>query len=244
MSNALSLEFPSAIHLRCFLHFKDNIKSKLVGDLKLTQTVANEFIVDIFGKASTLQFGLVDAENEQEFCSKLASLEEIWNKRESDLTGKESKFFQWFSTHRSDVVKKHMLRPLRTASGLGSPPLPFYTNSVESINKVLKHHANYQKHQLPEFIEILQQLYYAQEQEIEKALSGTGEYRVLPSLKEHHYESRKWFAMSSKKRKAALSRFMSASGTTTTTTSINTQSIINDTDNPLCTFVHCQSNLV
>ena len=106
LSNALSLEFPSAIHLRCFLHFKDNIKSKLVGDLKLTQTVANEFIV---GKAST---GLVDAENEQEFCSKLASLEEIWNKRESDLTGKESKFFQCFSKHCSDVVKKHTLCPL------------------------------------------------------------------------------------------------------------------------------------
>ena len=58
-----------------------------------TRTVSNEFIVDIFGKASTLQFGLVDAENEQEFCSKLASLEEIWNKRESDLQERNLNFF-------------------------------------------------------------------------------------------------------------------------------------------------------
>ena len=69
---------------------------------------------------------------------------------------------------------------MSSASGLGSPPLPFYTNSVEFINKVLKHHANYQKHQLPEFIEILQQLYYAQELKRHRGVSSTSIVKGTP----------------------------------------------------------------
>ena len=43
LSKAFALEFPGAIHLHCFLHFKDNIKSKLISDLKLPLPVTQEF---------------------------------------------------------------------------------------------------------------------------------------------------------------------------------------------------------
>ena len=213
LSNALGLEFPSAVHLRCFLHFKDNVKAKLMADLQIASHACQEFLSDIFGKPSAQQFGLVDAKSEDEFHSKMTSLKEVWNKRKSRETKSDPQFFDWFMVHVhcSNIIVKNMLRPVRTAAGLRSPPSPFYTNVVESLNKIAKLHTNYKKHQLPQFVEMIQQLYLAQEQEIEKALSGTGEYRVVPALQQHQYESRKWFSMSSKQRKAALKRFMSAS---------------------------------
>lgn len=103
---------------------------------------------------------------------------------------------------------KNMLRLVRAAAGLGSPPCPYYTNSVESLNKVVKLHTGYQKNQLPKFVEMMEELYNTQESEIMKALSGNGEYRVISNFKHHQYEPRKWFAMSEKQRKIALKRFM------------------------------------
>ena len=45
-----------------------------------------------------------------------------------------------------------MLPECRTRAGLGSPPLPYYTNEVESKNKVLKDEVDHKKLQLPDFV--------------------------------------------------------------------------------------------
>uniref|UniRef100_A0A1X7SSA3 MULE transposase domain-containing protein n=1 Tax=Amphimedon queenslandica TaxID=400682 RepID=A0A1X7SSA3_AMPQE len=189
----------------------DNIKSNHIGDFKVPLSVLHEFIADIFGKATDLQLGLVDSMDEEDLMTKFASLKDTWNKRESDATKAVPKFYSWFLKYCIPVVKSNMLRSLRTAAGLGSPPLPYYKNRVESLNKVLKLHTKYQKHQLPEFIKIMEGLYDAQVKEIEKSLCGIAEYRVLPAYKQHCYEARKWFTMSENQRKAVLRRFMSAS---------------------------------
>ena len=56
-------QFSNAIHLRCWLHFKDNLRNKLERDLHLSKAVAQEFISDIMGKVSSLERGLLDAED-------------------------------------------------------------------------------------------------------------------------------------------------------------------------------------
>ncbi len=65
-----------------------------------------------------------------------------------------------------------MLKNKQESAGLGSPPDPFYTNDVESKNKVLKHQNS---HQLPEFVPSMKLLYEDQKQEIDKAVVGVGE---------------------------------------------------------------------
>ena len=45
-----------------------------------------------------------------------------------------------------------MLKQLRIKAGLGHPPEPFYTNDVESQNRVIKQQMNYKAQELPEFI--------------------------------------------------------------------------------------------
>ena len=54
---ALAATFPKAKHLRCFLHFKGNVEHKL----RELGIPLNKEIIDIMGRASYLQYGLVDA---------------------------------------------------------------------------------------------------------------------------------------------------------------------------------------
>ena len=61
LSQALSTVFPSAERIRCFLHFRGNIESKL-RSLHIPNVVMKEFVQDILGNPAALELGLVDAE--------------------------------------------------------------------------------------------------------------------------------------------------------------------------------------
>ena len=104
-----------------------------------------------------------------------------------------------------------MLLPVKIVAGLCSPPFPYYTNAVESLNRVAKLHTGHKKQQLPQFVQMMEELYNTQEREVAKALAGSGEYRVISTLKKHQYQARKWLVMLEKQQKLALNRFMSQS---------------------------------
>ena len=67
--------FLFAIFLRCFIHFKGNIKTKL-------------YMQEIFGKQEgiTKSYGLVDSGSTQGFDQKLECMYNDWNNRESGIT--------------------------------------------------------------------------------------------------------------------------------------------------------------
>ena len=48
LENALQVQFKSAIHLRCFLHFRGNLEAKL-SDLGVSKSDAQEFVKDVLG---------------------------------------------------------------------------------------------------------------------------------------------------------------------------------------------------
>ena len=77
---ALSHNFPFAIQLRCFLHFRKNVEQKL-RDLGMPSSIIQEFIADIFGKhvGNTYQEGLVDSCSLQEFDQHLENLKQLWD---------------------------------------------------------------------------------------------------------------------------------------------------------------------
>ena len=103
-----------------------------------------------------------------------------------------------------------MLKGIREAAGLGSPPEPFYTNDVESKNRVLKHQTSYKPQQLPSFVESMKRLYEDQKLEIEKAVIGLGEYKLCSPYQALETESKKWFKKNSKQRERILHRFAKA----------------------------------
>ena len=202
-------QFPDAIHLRCWLHFKDNLMSKLERGLHLPRNVTQEFIADIMGSISTLEHGLVDAEDEQVFTAQLHSLKDVWNNRERACTKEDPVFYDWFLEHCKDVIKESMLLSVRRAAGLGNPPSPYYTNSVESMNSLLKLRTNFKKQEITSFISKLKELVDDQFAEVDRAVAGMGDYEVSNEYPKFRVTSAKWFTMTQDQRQRVLKRFQS-----------------------------------
>lgn len=80
----LKRNFRYAIMLRCFIHFKDNIRRELTRRGIAPGEKAG-FIEEIFGKVvgDTKHCGLVDAEDRADFNNKLESLKNTWEEREA-----------------------------------------------------------------------------------------------------------------------------------------------------------------
>ena len=135
---AFSTVFSKASHLRCFLHFRENMERKL-RELSIPMETAKEFIRDVFGCVASRQRGLVDAKDGVELEDMFSSVQQTWNDRERESSSTPV-FHTWFGKHCLDVVKYSMLASIREQAGLGSPPEPFYTNAIESKNNILKQH--------------------------------------------------------------------------------------------------------
>lgn len=71
------------VHLRCFIHMKDNIRRKLI-ELLLPEHAREEIVKDIFGTQCGTVFvkGIVDAESMEDFDCRLLQLETKWSRIE------------------------------------------------------------------------------------------------------------------------------------------------------------------
>ena len=157
--------YTTAQHLRCFLHFRENVERKL-RELSLPSSVSIEIVKDIMGCPGKLQRGLVDAFNEEQLDGMLSNFITRWNTFEAPYNSPPL-FYTWFMKHCRDVIVRFMLRSVREKAGLGSPPAPYYTNEVESMNKLLKEEVSYTSSQLPDFVEKMRSLFKQQKSEIQ-----------------------------------------------------------------------------
>ena len=92
--------FRSATFLRCFIHFKDNVKRELQ-ERRLSPASKKLFLAEIFGKQEddVRYTGLADWASQEEFDTKLQALENEWDQRESAESiskRKSSIFYRWF----------------------------------------------------------------------------------------------------------------------------------------------------
>ena len=206
LENALHTQFKLALHLRCFLHFRGNLENKL-SELGISKANAQEFIKDVFGNPALLEDGLVDAEA-SELDQEFSNLKPVWDNREIVLSGRsQAHFHGWFKKNCLEVVRKNMLKETREQAGLGSPPEPFYTNDVESKNRVLKQQTEYKPQELPAFVESMKNLFEEQKLEIEKAVIGSGEFKLLPKYRDLEVQQMEWYKKTDKQRLRVLERF-------------------------------------
>ena len=195
---AFSTQFPTARHLRCFLHFRDNCKAKL-HEMKVPNHVMLIIIQDIFGSFIKGKEGLVDASDVDDLHCNLQLLKATW---ESYVPG----FYDWFVKNKLLTLESSMLKPIRQASGLGNPPEPFYTNDVESINRVIKRKTNYKTSEWPDFCKLARELVDEQEGEVEKAVIGIGEYKFSDGYQHLEVSISVWSFMSQLQRRKHLQK--------------------------------------
>jgi hypothetical protein len=63
---------------------------------------------------------------------------------------------------------------------------------------------SYRAQELPQFISSMKTMMINQKKEVEKAVAGIGEYRVIEEYKHLSVDSRKFFQMSDKQREKAI----------------------------------------
>ena len=209
LASAFETVFRKAIHLRCFLHLRGNLESRLRG-YGIPKHVQIEFIRDVFGNPKELEDGIVDAGSPAEYEAMVRSLQVIWDDREKEYNN-PPQFFQWFLSNCKNEIRETMLKEKRIASGLGDPPEPFYTNDVESQNNVIKHQISYKTQDLPQFVSSMKTMMINQKKEVEKAVAGIGEYRLVEAYRHLAVDTRKFFQMSDKQREKAVNAVFTTS---------------------------------
>ena len=202
-------QFQKAVQLRCFRHLRGNIEWHLQEE-KLPMSAIQKYVSDVFGadNASGIHHeGLVDCQTEDVFYHQLEQLKPVWDKRESDF-GLEPKFHSWFLKYKADDFCSGALRGVRERAGLGCPPIPYFTNSNESINKVIKVKTQWKKNQFLEFIEKMKELGNQQQRDIEKSIMGEGEFTLKPQFNTLEVsQPGRWWRMNEGQRLACLKRF-------------------------------------
>ena len=132
---SLEALFPdNLIHLRCFVHMRDNIRCKLSGML-LPQSLQNSILLDIFGSQQGTVYtkGLLDAISKSEFEQNLGTLKSKWNKLELSVhPDNPPEFHNWLLRNEAHIMKESMISSVREAAGLGCPPTTYTTNGMKA----------------------------------------------------------------------------------------------------------------
>ena len=167
------------IHLRCFIHMKDNIQRKL-GEFLLPERIRNEIIRDLFGFQQDTVYvkGILDAESVTDFDLRFSHLKCKWDGLEQSVhPEKDPQVHDWMLKNVSAVMKECMIAPIRESAGLGSPPRIYTTNRNECMNHVAKAHVDNRKSSWVELANNMYTLVTDQMKEVEKAVINMGEYQ-------------------------------------------------------------------
>ena len=197
---ALTAMFPSAIHLRCANHLRQNLKQKLTS-LNLDQNVQRDIIADIFGRqvGTHSELGLVDAESKGFFWKALANLKERWNNLELSCRPMETpQFYEWFYHHKATDFANCVIREVRRKAGLTNL---FTTNCSESLNHMLKLEFNWKESRLPALITHIKDIVKQQMSELEKAIIGRGEWQFRSCYSGLRVNEQAWFTGMTKEAK-------------------------------------------
>lgn len=134
--------------------------------------------------------GVIDCETESQFD---ISLGRKWDAIEVSETGKETpEFYTWFKKVKAEECKRNLLKPIRTAAGLGNPPVRYTNNNNESYKSVLKREEGYKKQSWENMAVSLQNIIHTQYQELEKRVFNLGEYRLHNDYKHLSVSTLNW----------------------------------------------------
>ena len=192
ITNAASEAFPFAVHLRCANHLKDNITDHL-RKMLLPDAVVKDVLRDIFGTCS--EKGLIHA-TAREFDAKLSVLENHWEilEKQHDITS--PKIFKWFRLHVAPIIRDNMNTELLQSLGLGGER--YTQNNSESVNAIIKRYVNFQKQDLLQFVNDLEECVQEQQNEVDKAILGLGRWSLADNYSSVRVSPDNWFGMMSR----------------------------------------------
>lgn len=209
LANSLLNVFRSAEHLRCDLHMKDNLKSKL-SSLGIPHAISKEYMDDIFGRGN--EAGLVHCLSAEDFDVAFEQLKQKWETRHSK--GKE--FTTYFLNKKAGDIKSTMTVEIRSMCGLGYPPEVYTQNASESMNKILKDEdkddptTRRTKKTVCDIVDRVRKVVERQQNEQFLAVIGRGEYQLGKNFKFLEVGD-KYFQMNDKQKQQMRKKFFNCS---------------------------------
>jgi hypothetical protein len=173
MYNAFSCVFHNSLHLLCELHIKDNITKKM-SDCNIDKSNQQKIMNKLFGfQINGDQIdGLVQTKSDDEFDQVFEEFVELLKSIPNT-----SEFLNYFMKFKIDLFERNLRADNRQKAGLGDPPKPYYQNSNESINRLIKYKID-KEHQIYEFVKHYEALLKQEQEKIEISLTGAGKFKI------------------------------------------------------------------
>ena len=165
---------------------KDNIVAHLHKQL-LPQCVIKEILSDIFGTAT--EKGLIHA-LDREFDTKVKVLQNRSNLLEKPYK-KEPVVYRWFVLHIAPVTRDNLRSEILHDLGLDKER--YTQNHSESLNALVKRYVDFQKQDILQFVNDLEECVREQQNEVIKATVGLGRWTVSPSYAHIKQNTSNWF---------------------------------------------------
>ena len=159
-----------------------------------------EIVADIYGRrrGDTMEKGLAEADDEDDFTAKLLSCQPRWEKLCSG-------FYDWFVTHRKRDFIASVIKSAREGTNVSGI---YYQNDIESKHAVQKRIQYFQGKTLTDALETIKALIEREESDEIMALYGNGNY-VLSSAYKSWFMPR-WHSLSPEEKRRYFERFCSA----------------------------------
>ena len=205
ITNAASEAFPFAVHLRCANHLKDNISDHL-RKMLLPDAMIKDILRDIFG--TTFEKGLIHA-IAREFDAKLNVLKKQWEVLEKQHDIPAPKIFRWFQLHVAPIIRDNMNAELLQSVGVEGEK--YTQNNSESVNAIIKRYVSFQKQDVLQFVNDLEECVQEQQNEANKAILGLGRWSLASNYGDGRVNVGNWFgSMSHMDKVDAVNSFHSA----------------------------------
>ena len=154
---------------------------------------------DVFGTST--EKGLIHASNKQ-FDEKLKVLKKRWDTLEKEYRTNPV-VFRWFTLHIAPIIRENVRVEL--LQDLEIDGEKYTQNNSESLNALLKRYVNFQKQDILQFVNDLEECVQEQQNEISKAVLGLGRWTLSPSYSHVKQNAAEWFgSMSQVDKKNAL----------------------------------------
>ena len=166
---------------------------------------------DIFGKNGIT--GKIDIDT---FGYRLDKLRKTITEKDNVVGNK--KLLPYFENKLLPLLNQHVIGPVRS----GKVIVAWTNNNCESANHVFKTATKWKYQDMPKFIEKLYNIVKAEEEEMCRAIRGSGSYQLDDRYKHQLMDVSQWATLSTEAQQKRIKRFLADTGKSNTNTVVST----------------------
>ena len=193
--------FPESTHVLCTRHLRKNANDYLENTVGFPIKERRRILDAIFGEN-----GLTSSTDVDMFNKRLERIHSDLLLRE--LPDAEKTFRQYLDQRLVPLIQNHVIDPVLK----GKVPPNWTSNNSESANHILKSATEWKQKSMPDFILKMYEIIVAEQEEVSRAIRGTGNFKLHEKFQHHRLDIDTWVDLDSEKRQKLLSRFWSDKG--------------------------------